>query len=44
MVLKAEGLSWEVMTPSGEVTNRFRTGVKPEDPSVVEAIEAQLPS
>ena len=32
-----------VVSPSGEVTNRFRTPVKPEAPEVVGAIEAQLP-
>ena len=32
-----------VVSPSGEVTNRFRTNVTPESSDVVDAIEAQLP-
>src|SRR5688572_24365547 len=32
-----------VVSPSGEVTNRFRTPVTPDAPDVIEAIESQLP-
>ena len=32
------------LSPSGEVVGRFRPQVTPEDPALVTAIEAQLPS
>lgn len=33
-----------LVTPSGDVAGRFRPGVTPEAPELIEAIEAQLPS
>jgi glutathione peroxidase len=33
-----------LLSPEGEVVARFRTGVEPEAPEVIEAIEAVLPS
>ena len=33
-----------LVSPSGEVVGRFRPPVTPEDPALVSAIEAQLPS
>ena len=33
-----------LVSPSGDVVGRFRPQVTPEDPALVEAIEAQLPS
>ena len=33
-----------LVSPDGEVVGRFRPQVTPEDPALVEAIEAQLPS
>ena len=33
-----------LVSPAGEVVGRFRPQVTPEDPALVEAIEAQLPS
>jgi glutathione peroxidase len=33
-----------LLSPSGEVVRRFRPQVTPEDPELVSAIEAQLPS
>jgi glutathione peroxidase len=33
-----------LVSPSGEVVGRFRPPVTPEDPALVQAIEAQLPS
>ncbi|WP_030901590.1 glutathione peroxidase [Streptomyces sp. NRRL F-5126] len=33
-----------LISPAGEVVGRFRTGTTPEDPSVVSAVEAQLPA
>ena len=33
-----------LVSPDGEVVGRFRPPVTPEDPALVEAIEAQLPS
>ena len=33
-----------LVSPEGEVVGRFRPQVTPEDPALVEAIEAQLPS
>ena len=33
-----------LLSPSGEVVGRFRPQVTPEDPALVSAIEAQLPS
>src|SRR5215207_8483687 len=33
-----------LVSPSGEVVGRFRPQVTPEDPALVSAIEAQLPS
>jgi glutathione peroxidase len=32
-----------LVAPGGKVVGRFRTGVTPEDPQIVEAIEANLP-
>ena len=32
-----------LLAPGGEVVGRYRTGVEPEDPEVVGAIEEQLP-
>jgi glutathione peroxidase len=32
-----------LVSPDGQIVNRFRPGVEPEDPSIVGAIEAQLP-
>jgi glutathione peroxidase len=32
-----------LVAPDGKVIGRFRTGVVPEDPQVIEAIEANLP-
>ena len=32
------------LAPDGQVVARFRPPVAPEDPAVVEAIEAQLPA
>ncbi len=32
-----------LIAPDGQVVGRFRTGVDPEDPQIVEAIEANLP-
>ena len=32
-----------LMSPEGEVVARFRPQVEPEDPTLVEAVEAQLP-
>ena len=32
-----------LVSPSGDVVGRFRPQVTPEDPTLVEAIEAQLP-
>ena len=33
-----------LVSPEGDVVGRFRTMIKPEDPTLVSAIEAQLPS
>jgi len=33
-----------LVSPDGKIVKRFRPQVEPEDPSVVEAIEGQLPS
>jgi len=33
-----------LVSPDGEIVGRFRPQVTPEDPALVEAIEAQLPS
>jgi len=33
-----------LVSPQGEVVGRFRTGVEPEDPQVVDAIEENLPA
>jgi glutathione peroxidase len=44
---KAGDVGWNfekfVVSPSGEVTGRFRTPVVPEAPELVDAIESQLP-
>ena len=32
-----------LVSPEGEVVARFRPQVEPEDPTLVEAVEAQLP-
>lgn len=32
-----------LLAPGGKVVGRYRTGVEPEDPQIVEAIEANLP-
>lgn len=44
---KAGDVMWNfekyVVSPEGEVIARFRTQVTPEDPSLTETIEAQLP-
>ncbi len=45
---KAGDVAWNfekfLISPEGEVVARFRTGVEPEAPEVIEAIEAVLPS
>jgi glutathione peroxidase len=45
---KAGDVVWNfekfLVSPDGEVVQRFRPLVTPEDPTLVEAIEAQLPS
>ncbi|GAA3736187.1 glutathione peroxidase [Streptomyces tremellae] len=45
---KAGDVAWNfekwLLSPQGEVVARFRTGTTPEDPSVVSAVEAQLPA
>lgn len=45
---KAGDVGWNfekfLISPDGEVVARFRTGVEPEAPEVIEAIEAVLPS
>lgn len=45
---KAGDIGWNfekfVVSPSGEVTSRFRTPVAPQAPEVLEAIESQLPA
>jgi glutathione peroxidase len=48
----AEGVAGDVLwnfekwlvSPAGEVVGRFRPRVEPEDPTIVSAIEAQLPA
>jgi len=45
---EAGDITWNfekfLVSPTGEVVGRFRPQVEPEDPAVVEAIEAQLPA
>ncbi len=45
---KAGDITWNfekfLVSPTGEVVGRFRPQVEPEDPALVEAIEAQLPA
>jgi glutathione peroxidase len=45
---KAGDITWNfekfLVSPQGEVVARFRPQVEPEDPQLVEAVEAQLPS
>jgi glutathione peroxidase len=44
---EAGDITWNfekfLVSPEGEVVGRFRPGVLPDDPAVVEAIEANLP-
>lgn len=45
---KAGDVYWNfekfLVSPEGDVVGRFRTGVTPEDPALVDAIEEQLPN
>ncbi len=45
---QAGDITWNfekfLVSPAGEVVGRFRPQVEPEDPALVEAIEAQLPA
>ena len=45
---KAGDVTWNfekfLVSPDGEVVARFRPQVEPEDPTLVEAVEQQLPS
>jgi glutathione peroxidase len=45
---KAGAVRWNfekfLVSPQGETVTRFRSGVRPEDPDLVQAVEKQLPA